>query len=84
MCARSAAEKRAFASDLANLTLADPSVNRHQKRDRDVAEWLPARNTCWFVATALEVRRKYGLTIDERESDDTPSVHTSRKRPLRV
>ena len=38
LCASSASVKRAFASDLANLTLASPSVNRHQKSGKDVAE----------------------------------------------
>ena len=74
MCARSAAERRAFASDLANLTLASPAVNRHQKRAKDVAEWTPANNACWFVATTLEVRRKYNLTIDEAEARAAEAV----------
>ena len=69
LCAASAAVKRAFASDVSNLTLASPSVNRHQKRAKDVAEWTPPLNACWFAARTLEVRRKYGLSIDRAEAE---------------
>ena len=69
LCAASAATRRAFARDLLNLTLAAPGVNRHQKSDRDAADWLPDRNRCWFASRVIEVRRKYGLTVDRREAD---------------
>ena len=68
LCAAPAPVKSAFASDLLNLTLASPSVNRHQKSGKDVAEWTPALNACWFVARTLEVRREHGLTIDRAEA----------------
>ena len=58
-----------FASDILNLTLASPSVNRHQKSANDVAEWLPDLNQCWYVDRTLQVRREYGLTIDRAEAD---------------
>ena len=74
MCAASAATKRAFARDLLNLTLASPSVNRFQKSAKDVAEWLPSLNACWFVARTLDVRRKYDLTIDRQEADAAERV----------
>jgi|TARA_Y100000031_G_scaffold130990_1_gene151046 hypothetical protein len=35
---------------------------------------LPDRNRCWFVATIIEVRRQYGLTIDQREADAIDQV----------
>ena len=74
LCAADDAARRAFARDLLNLTLAAPGVNRHQKSDRDAAEWLPQRNRCWFAARVVEVRRKYGLTIDRREADALDAV----------
>ena len=74
LCAAPAPVKRAFASDLLNLTLAAPDVNRHRKRGRDVAEWTPSVNACWFVARTLEVRRKYRLTIDRAEADAAEAV----------
>ena len=49
--------------------LAEPRVNRYQKSAYDAADWLPPENKCWFAARVVEVRRKYGLTIDRREAD---------------
>ena len=43
-------------------------VNRKVKIAKDVADWLPEHNACWYVAQTLEVRRKYGLSIDRREA----------------
>ena len=68
LCAASAAVRRRFSSELDNLTLATPRLNRNEKGARDAAEWLPARNRCWFAATIVAVRREYGLTIDRRET----------------
>ena len=69
LCAADPATWSEFASDLLNLTLASPSVNRHQKSDNDIAEWLPDLNQCWYVDRTLQVRREYGLTIDRTEAD---------------
>ena len=74
LCAADEATRRRFAMDLLNLTLASPGVNRNQKRARDAAEWLPDQNRCWFTDCSLAVRRKYGLTIDQREADALESV----------
>ena len=74
LCAADEATRRRFATDLLNLTLASPGVNRNQKRARDAAEWLPDRNRCWFADRSLAVRRKYGLTIDQREADALEGV----------
>ena len=68
LCARDRETRARFASDLRNLTLASPRVNRHRKSGKDAAEWLPERNRCWFAARVVEVRRAYGLTIDRREA----------------
>ena len=69
LCERDRATRTRFARDLRNLTLAAPHVNRHQKRGKDAAEWLPDRNRCWFAARVVEVRRAYDLTIDRREAE---------------
>ena len=74
LCAADAQERRRFASDLLNLTLASPSVNRHQKVDNDAAEWIPDLNRCWFADRVIRVRLEYGLTIDEREAEALDSV----------
>ena len=58
-----------FASDLLNLTLASPEVNRNLKGAKDAAEWLPDQNQCWFAGRVIVVRLEYDLTIDQREAD---------------
>ena len=77
LCAADAATRLRFASDLLNLTLAAPGLNRGVKRDRDAAGWLPPMNRCWFANRVVEVRRKYGLTVDEREAEVLERVLTS-------
>ncbi len=67
LCAVGSAARRTFSNDLLNLTLASPSVNRHQKSGKDFAEWTPALNKCWFANTIIEVKFKYRLTVDSRE-----------------
>ena len=74
LCAADLATRRRFATDLLNLTLAGPRVNRYEKVDRDAAEWLPAQNRCWFAARVIAVRQRYGLTIDRREADALDQV----------
>ena len=74
LCAADAETRKTFASDLLNLTLASPSVNRHQKVDNDVAEWLPDLNSCWYADRVVQVRAKYGLTVDQREADALDTV----------
>ena len=69
LCSASDQTKRRFARDLINLTLASPHVNRRLKRAHDAAEWMPDTNKCWFAARVVDVRLKYGLTIDWREAD---------------
>ena len=67
LCSASAQTRRTFSNDLLNLTLASPSVNRHQKSGKDFAEWTPALNRCWFADTIIKVKSKYRLTVDSRE-----------------
>jgi hypothetical protein len=69
LCAADAATRSQFSNDLDNLTLASPSMNRYQKVAKDAADWLPSNNQCWFATTIIEVRRKYSLTIDQREAN---------------
>ena len=80
LCAADAATKRRFATDLLNLTLAGPRVNRYQMVDNDASEWLPPQNCCWYAARIIAVRQQYGLTIHRREAkalDRVPSGCTS-------
>ncbi len=74
LCAVSNAIKRQFSSDLRNLTLASPGLNRNQKRAKDAADWMPAQNRCWFANQIITVRRAYNLTIDRREANALDGV----------
>ncbi len=49
LCVADAATRWRFAADLDSLTLASPSVNRNHKKAYDAAEWMPAKNQCWFA-----------------------------------
>ena len=71
LCAAGSTVRRRFASDLLNLTLAAPAVNRcgaGGKCGHDAAEWQPPMNACWFAARVVAVKRKYRLTVDRREA----------------
>jgi len=74
LCAADAATRKRFATDLLNLTLADPMLNQHEKKGKDAADWKPKRNECWFAARVVQVRSKYSLTIDQREADALETV----------
>lgn len=74
LCAEGAEVRRAFARDLLNLTLASPSVNRHQKGAKDASEWLPEYNRCWYADRVVSVKRKYGLTVDYAEAETLSRV----------
>ena len=61
--------RREIASDLDNLTIADPTVNHSQKSDRDAASWIPARHGRWFAERVIAVKLEYGLSVDRAERD---------------
>ena len=61
--------RRDIASDLDNLTIADPTVNRSQKSDRDAAGWMPDRHGRWFAQQVIGVKLEYGLSVDRAERD---------------
>ena len=62
-------QRRDIASDLDNLTIADPTVNRSQKGARDAAEWMPTHHGAWFAERVIQVKLEYGLTVDPAERD---------------
>ena len=77
LCAADPATRRRFATDLLNLTLAAPAVNRcarGAKCGHDAADWLPSMNQCWFAARVVAVKRKFRLTVDRREADTLERV----------
>ena len=74
LCDAGSATRKRFSSDLMNLTLAAPNVNRHQKVAKDAAEWLPEMNRRWFADRVIRVRQKYDLTMDRREAETLHSI----------
>ena len=74
LCDVDAETRDTFASDLLNLTLADPNLNRQEKVAKDAAEWLPEINKCWFAYRVVQVRAKYSLTVDQAEADALDAV----------
>lgn len=60
--------KRTFAGDLLNLTLASAEVNG-AKSNLDAFDWLPEKNRCWFAQRIVDVKLKYGMTVDRDEAD---------------
>ena len=52
-----------FASDLA------PGPTPGKKKAKDAADGLPPQNPCWYAAQVIAVRKKYALSIGERERD---------------
>ena len=73
-CTWGRTQRRAFARDLENLTLAFPTLARGVKADNDAADWLPDFNRCWFAGAVVAVRRKWELTVDEAERDALEAV----------
>jgi len=74
LCAADIFTRLAFASDPLNLTFASPQLNRDQKVAKDIAEWLPDVNQCWFVNRVVAVKRRYGLSMDPREAEAAVAV----------
>ena len=73
-------QRRAIAADLDNLTIADPTVNRSEKSDRDAGEWTPARHGAWFAERVIAVKLEYGLSVDPAERDALERLLAAAKR----
>ncbi|WP_430334214.1 HNH endonuclease family protein [Rhodococcus sp. ACT016] len=59
--------RRRIANDAVNLVAADPSANR-SKGDQDAANYLPpGKFRCTYVDRYLQVKVKYGLSVDPAE-----------------
>lgn len=70
LCATNRFTRLALASDQLNLTFAPPPrLNRDVKGAKDLAEWLPDENQCWYVNRVAAVKRKYGLSMDVEEAE---------------
>lgn len=77
LCEASASRRIQFATDQLNLTLAAPEVNRCGEGGKcglDPAEWMPDRNKCWFANRIVEIKTKYGLSVDQAEANALDAV----------
>lgn len=60
-------EKREqFANDPTNLVAVEASLNR-QKKDADIANWLPPKNQCQYISRFLRVSKSYDLQFSAQE-----------------
>ena len=80
MCLRSRRERKRFANDHLNLTLASKQVNTFNcsrggpcKGSKDATGWPLKKhgysNTCWFAAQVVKVKHAYDLSVDSREKE---------------
>ena len=67
LCHATPEVRKAFATDLLNLTLALPNENRHIKSDKPPAEYMPPHNRCWYAARWLAVSLKYDLRLPDAD-----------------
>jgi hypothetical protein len=77
LCSASKEKQVQFATDLLNLTLAAPEINRcgaEGKCGLDAAEWMPERNKCWFANRIVDIKAKYKLSVDQVEADTLEAV----------
>ena len=66
-----AAQRMAFANDLDSvetLVAVTASLNR-SKGDRDVANWLPPKSQCKYIANWISVKWRFDLTVDPVETE---------------
>jgi len=59
-------QKEIFANDEENLTVSYFSANR-KKGSKDIANWLPTFNKCWYIKQFIYIKKKYQLSFDKKE-----------------
>jgi hypothetical protein len=80
LCSASDEIRKRFSTDLLNLTLAAPKINRcgaGGKCGLDAGEWMPEKNKCWFANRVIKIKKKYGLSVNRDEASDLESVLSS-------
>lgn len=76
----SAGDRIAIANDFENLQIVGSSVNR-SKGDRDPGEWMPPNSSSHlrYAIATINVKSKYGLTVDQAEYDVLAQVLAARQ-----
>lgn len=62
-----------FANDPVNLRPVEATINR-QKSDQGPESWLPEHDRCGYARAWVEVKAKYGMTVDRAERDALAAV----------
>ena len=72
--------KLSIANDFENLQVVGSSINR-SKGDRDPGEWMPpnASSHLTYAIATINVKSKYGLTVDQAEYDVLAVTLTARQ-----
>jgi hypothetical protein len=68
--------KRRFANDPTNLLAVEAGENMSKGR-RDPGEWLPDSGRCAYVDRWMEIKDRYGLSMDGREQQVVREVRAS-------
>lgn len=70
--------REGYANDLgyADSLIAVSAASNRSKGARDPAEWLPPASGvhCWYAAAWINVKTRWGLTVDQTEADTLRSV----------
>ena len=66
-----------FVNDPLNIAVAYPTLNRHEKAAKDIAQWQPDHNKCWFADRVRRVKEKYGLSMDLAEGEELDAILAS-------
>lgn len=72
-------ERETYANFLENdmaLNAVTASVNR-SKGDKDIANWLPKKNVCQYLAEWATVKSQFNLTVDSAEAKIINKYYTS-------
>ena len=70
--------REGYANDLgfADSLIAVSASSNRSKGARDPAEWMPPTESvhCWYAAAWVQVKTRWGLTVDQAEADKLESV----------
>jgi len=68
-----ASRKRAFANSLGNLLAVDAGENMSKGAD-DPSDWMPEKGRCDYVQRWVEVKQRWGLSMDRTETHRVEAV----------
>jgi hypothetical protein len=69
----SESKRRTFANDPRNIWIVEASLNR-QKQAKDIAEWLPPKGQCLYIARFFRLTKVYDLQIPQSKQAQYQSL----------